>query len=83
MKECIKGEIYGYKVVEDNDVEVLKLPSEIIKVLKTITISKKGNCSCGKPGIFGKEDGFYNNDTNTQYCEECWRKHCDYMRKEL
>ncbi len=29
----IKQEIYGYTVVEDNDVKELRLPSEIIKVL--------------------------------------------------
>ena len=37
----IKGEIYGYKVVEDDDVEELRLPSEIIKVLKKSDTFKK------------------------------------------
>ena len=37
----LKGEIYGYNVVEDNDVEVLRLPSNIIKVLGKIDQFKK------------------------------------------
>lgn len=34
----IKGEIYGYKVVQDDDVQELRLPKEIINVLKYMEV---------------------------------------------
>lgn len=26
---------------------------------------------------------WFNNDTNSQYCEDCWKKHCDLVNDNL
>ena len=39
----MKGTIYGYKIVEDNKVKVLKLPKTVIKFLENVDTFEEGN----------------------------------------
>ena len=39
-------------------------------------VTDEENCSCGKEGFFTKTGNYYNNDTNSQYCRDCWMRHC-------
>ena len=51
-----------------------ELNKEVTEIEKEVIIEP---CSCGKPGIFQKEKGNYNNDTKSQY----WKKYCEYVNE--
>ena len=55
-----------------------KLTEEVAEIEKEVVIEP---CRCGKPGIFRKDGDHYLNDTDLQYCKECWEKHCEGLKR--